>query len=113
MIKTKIDGVTVQAALLIDDVFVDPVLSANFDSTPNTDRPAKDEIWWDRPFIITDHSNEPKWLETFPSGCRYMVRCLDGGAWDRSTMWGAFGKLTEAIACAKAGPSWRRKEEGK
>jgi hypothetical protein len=40
------------------------------------------------------------WYESFPSGTRYEVRCLDGGAWDRSTWWGAFATLDEAIVCA-------------
>lgn len=106
--KTKIDGVTVQAALEIDGIFIDPVLGVNFYATRNEDRPSKDQIWWNRPFIQTYHCADPKFLEHFPSGCRYDVRCLDGGAWDRPTCWGMFGKLTEAIACAKAGPSWRR-----
>ena len=25
------------------------------------------------------------WMEFWPTGTRYDVRCLDGGAWDRST----------------------------
>ncbi len=41
------------------------------------------------------------WFESWPSGVRYDVRCLDGGAWDRSTWWGSFATLDEAIACAK------------
>lgn len=41
------------------------------------------------------------WFEAWPSGVRYDVRCLDGGAWDRSTGWGMFATLEQAIACAK------------
>jgi hypothetical protein len=40
------------------------------------------------------------WHEKFPSGTRYEVRCLDGGAWDRSTWWGAFATLDKALECA-------------
>lgn len=42
-----------------------------------------------------------RWFESFPSGTRYEVRCLDGGAWDRSTGWGMFPTLEQAITCAK------------
>ena len=48
------------------------------------------------------------WLKHFPSGVRYDVRCLDGGAWDRPTGWGMVGTLEEAIHIAKNGPSWQR-----
>lgn len=41
------------------------------------------------------------WFENFPTGDRYEVRCLDGGAWDRSTNWGFFGSLEEAEEKAK------------
>jgi predicted RNA-binding Zn-ribbon protein involved in translation (DUF1610 family) len=46
------------------------------------------------------------WLKHFPSGVRYDVRCLDGGAWDRPTGWGMVGTLEKAIHIAKNGPSW-------
>ena len=48
------------------------------------------------------------WFETWPSGTRYEVRCLDGGAWDRSTHWGMVATLEEAIEKCAAGPVWRR-----
>lgn len=41
------------------------------------------------------------WLKSFPSGTRYMVRCLDGGAWDRSTNKGSYPTLDEALQIAK------------
>ncbi|MDD2782108.1 hypothetical protein [Sulfuricurvum sp.] len=41
------------------------------------------------------------WFESFPSGTRYMVRCLDGGAWDRSTNKGSYPTLEEALKVAK------------
>lgn len=41
------------------------------------------------------------WLETFPTGVRYEVRCLNGGAWDRSTLWGVVGSLDEAMEIIK------------
>jgi hypothetical protein len=44
---------------------------------------------------------EARWFEAWPTGTRYDVCCLDGGAWDRSTTWGQFATLDEAIVCAK------------
>lgn len=44
----------------------------------------------------------------FESGQRFMVHCRDGGAWDRPTMWGAFGDLAAALECVRLGPEWRR-----
>lgn len=43
------------------------------------------------------------WFKSWPTGTRYEVRCLDGGAWDRSTCWGMFGSLEEALKIAKNG----------
>lgn len=55
---------------------VDPQLPPDFDDTPNEDRsPEQIDEWWDRPYAIRH-----------PDG--YSVRCLDGGAWDRSTSYG-------------------------
>lgn len=39
------------------------------------------------------------WFKAWPEGKRYEVRCLDGGAWDRSTGWGMFATLAEALGC--------------
>ncbi len=49
-----------------------------------------------------------QWLERYPSGTACEVRCLDGGAWDRSTWWGDADNLEDALLIAKAGPSWRK-----
>lgn len=38
---------------------------------------------------------------SYPTGIRYEVRCLDGGAWDRSTNHGFFPTLELAINHAK------------
>ncbi|WP_370602028.1 hypothetical protein [Pseudomonas nitroreducens] len=48
------------------------------------------------------------WFKAWPSGTRYEVRCLDGGAWDRSTSWGMVASLEEAVGMCEAGPVWRR-----
>lgn len=37
------------------------------------------------------------WFKAYPTGIRYEVRCLTGGAWDRSSSLGMFGSLEEAI----------------
>jgi hypothetical protein len=93
---------------VLADVPVDPELPPDFDSTPNDARPAGHAVWWDRPYIVTNtlgdghtEGTRAAWLAVWPSGTRYDVRCLDGGAWDRSTSWGSFATLDEAIARAR------------
>ncbi|SPA23750.1 conserved hypothetical protein [Cupriavidus taiwanensis] len=64
---------------------VDPVLPENFDQTPNDDRSAAElDEWWDRPYAMTRENGH------------FEVRCLDGGAWDRSTFYGIASDLDEA-----------------
>lgn len=64
---------------------LDPVLPAGFDDTQNEDRSdAEIERWWMRPFAITR------------SDGLYEVRCLDGGAWDRSTWYGIAKDMDDA-----------------
>ncbi|RCV86886.1 hypothetical protein [Billgrantia montanilacus] len=46
--------------------------------------------------------------QRYPSGTAYEVRCLDGGAWDRSTWWGDADNLEAALEIAKTGPCWRQ-----
>ena len=41
------------------------------------------------------------WFKTWYTGFRYDVRCLDGGAWDRSTCHGMFATFEEALSVAK------------
>jgi len=41
------------------------------------------------------------WIINYPDGKQYAVRCLDGGAWDRSSWKGTFPSLDEAILKAK------------
>ncbi|KRW83665.1 hypothetical protein [Marinobacter sp. P4B1] len=45
--------------------------------------------------------NAKRWQEAWPEGVRYNLRCLDGGAWDRSTNYGFFPSLEAAVAAAK------------
>lgn len=64
---------------------VDPPLRRGFDSTPNEHRSKRElDRWWDRPYALT-----------CPDG-RFEVRCLDGGAWDRSTWYGVADTLADA-----------------
>lgn len=118
---------------LVDGVPVNPRLPEDFNSTPNEDRPASHRKYWDVPYITTTSAEDweridtaatdeyaeqrrqrwadegrAKWFEAWPGGTRYDVHCLDGGAWDRATSWGCFATVAEAVACSKAGPSWRR-----
>lgn len=111
---------------------IDPELPPGFDDTPNDQRPDSHQVWWHRPYIVTDRLEpetfgqyqerlaalgyEPDytpeqwrelqqqrradWLAAWPSGVRYCVRCLDGGAWDRSTNYGMFASLSDAVSRA-------------
>jgi hypothetical protein len=73
-----------------DELRVDPALPPNFDNTPNEQRSDKElRTWWDRPFALT-----------LPDG-NFEVRCLDGGAWDRSTWYGVAPDLASAKALAR------------
>lgn len=118
----------------VEGVLIDPILPRNFDSTPNEKRPDSQTKWWGFPFIVTmtveewdamyakrsdEHAEagrkhweeaRPKWMEAWPTGTRYETRCLDGGAWDRSTSWGMFPTVEAAVECAKTGPRWRSKQ---
>lgn len=80
-----------------NDVLINPKLPAKFFFTTNEDRPKSHQKYWNLPFIIVNDSN-------------YQVFCLDGGAWDRPTMWGYYKTLDEALNCAKTGPAWRKKK---
>lgn len=69
----------------------------------------------DPKFAATDieaevHERRNSWQQACPTGIKYEVCCLDGGAWDRPTFWGNFGTLEDALDCAKNGPVWRRKK---
>lgn len=89
------------------NVPINPQLPDDFDCTDNRSRPGSHLKWWNRPYIETETWKEghscprEKWFTSWPSGTRYDVRCLDGGAWDRPTCWGMFGTLEEALACAR------------
>jgi len=71
------------------DLPIDPRLPKEFDSTPNDERSGQEIAkWWDRPFALSR-----------PDGS-FEVRCLDGGAWDRSTWYGTAKDIHEAAELA-------------
>lgn len=114
----------IAAERFINGVPINPRLPERFDATPNEDRPASHLKFWHRPYIVTDtvealdaiyagrtdpYAEEARqhwidgrkqWLAAWPTGTRYTVRCLDGGAWDRSTNWGCFSTLEAALVVA-------------
>lgn len=52
-------------------------------------------------FEKSQAESKQSWFDTFPTGVRYEVRCLNGGAWDRSTLWGMVGSLEKAMEIIK------------
>ncbi|MDQ0304924.1 hypothetical protein [Ancylobacter polymorphus] len=70
---------------------LDPKLPKAFDSTANDARSkAQLDEWWDHPYAIT------------ASDGRIEVRCLNGGAWDRSTRLGIADDYDATCALAEA-----------
>lgn len=70
---------------------VDPVLRPLFDDTPNEQRSqAELDRWWNRPFVVSQQDGS------------FDVRCLDGGAWDRSTWYGSVQTLEAADEMASS-----------
>ncbi|MEX4009840.1 hypothetical protein [Neoaquamicrobium sediminum] len=80
---------------------LDPDLPKSFDATPNEERTkAQLDTWWDRPYGITRDDG------------RIVVRCLNGGAWDRSTNLGIADNYEAACALAEAKQAeWLRMRE--
>jgi hypothetical protein len=70
---------------------LDPKLPKTFDATPNDSR-SKTQLdqWWDRPYGVTLLDG------------RIEVRCLNGGAWDRSTRLGVADNYDAACALAES-----------
>ena len=104
----KINGRQYQAKNFVDGILINPLLPEDFDNTPNDER-SKDEIamWYKRPYITTQENffengspSYDSFLKAWPENIRYNVRCLDGGAWDRSTNKGSFATLDEAVSMA-------------
>ncbi|MGW8422866.1 hypothetical protein [Comamonas sp. HJ-2] len=77
------------AADCVQGILIDPQLPADFDSTPNDDRPPEQMAMWGMPYIVSNGAG------------RYDVRCLDGGAWDRSTWKGQAATIEAAVELAR------------
>lgn len=83
-----------------NEIPVDPKLPKDFDSTPNENR-SKDELdrWWDHPYCVTVDKG-------------FDVRCLNGGAWDRSSWLGRASTYRDACELAeKKQAEWVKKRE--
>ena len=92
------DKSTFEAADLVDGIPIDPVLPPDFDDTPNERRPKSHQKWWRQPYVMTELGTS----ERRGAGAGVVtVRCLDGGGWDRSTWWGDFDTIAEAVEFAK------------
>ncbi|POD71178.1 hypothetical protein BKM17_23070 [Pseudomonas syringae group genomosp. 3] len=117
---------------------LNPFLREDFSRTSNDHRePLEIEDWWDRPYLESctwqeseahlrkfqqSRENVPSpeqaeaevekhkasFFSSNPTGIEYTVNCLDGGAWDRPSIWGVFPTLDEAISCCERGPAWRQ-----
>ncbi|CAN7385602.1 hypothetical protein [Variovorax sp. LjRoot178] len=83
------------------DLPIDPRLPRGFDFTPNDERSAQELAeWWDRPFALSR-----------PDG-GFEVRCLDGGAWDRSTWYGSAKDIDDAREiAARMLARWKKHRE--
>lgn len=123
----------------VDGILINPELPENFDDEDIDTRDHDEFIEWsDKPFILKTTWDEEKtrieefdafwekedpnhgfkrdwdkqkrdWFREYPSGTMYQVRCLDGGAWDRSSNWGTTDNIEDAVDIAKNGPLRRRK----
>jgi hypothetical protein len=62
------------------------------------DEPGRSRAEWE----ADKAAHRQNWWVWFPTGIRYEVRCLDGGAWDRAISHGVFATLDEALACCQA-----------
>lgn len=124
-----VNGKQFKAVDCVDGVLIDPKLPKDFDCTANDYRPATHNKFLNLPYIVTysdadfdpaSHTDEyadlrrktwaesgrAEWFKAWPSGIRYDVRCLDGGAWDRSTNWGGYATLEEALKVATTRKPW-------
>lgn len=63
---------------------------------------ALDDIETEEKFNQRLAKYKESWFEAFPSGIRYEARCLDGGAWDRSSSKGMFSTLDLAVSACLA-----------
>ncbi len=106
----------IDAFLAWDGIPVNPELPEGWDDTSHEDRPNCHFKLWGRAYITTQKFfpaiDSDTWFDHWPNGTRYDVRCLDGGAWDRSTNRGSFACLSEAIDRAESININREYEQG-
>lgn len=95
-----------QAEGEINGILINPKEPPKFWNTANEARPKSHLKFNGLPYIKSELSDSPEAVE----GKIYHVQCLDGGAWDRPTVWGFFYTLQGAEECAKNGPKWRREK---
>lgn len=75
----------------VEAIPLDPVLPRYFDSTPNEERSTQQlDKFWRKPFILSRDDG------------KFEARCLDGGAWDRSTCYGIADTVEAARQLAAA-----------
>lgn len=60
-----------------------------------------DEMITKEDYLKGIEDRKKSWAENWSTGFRYNVRCLDGGAWDRSSNHGFFASFDEAMEAAK------------
>lgn len=91
----EIDNTEYHAQDYVNGIFINPVLPENFWTEPLENRTVEHmKHWEDMPFILIEDGF-------------YKIYALDGGAWDRPSLWGGFNTIEEAIACCTNGPVWR------
>lgn len=75
---------------MTNQIPINPNLPKEFDNTPNDAR-STDELdrWWDHPYCVTTDNGQ------------FDVRCLHGGAWDRSSWLGRVSTYAEACVLAE------------
>lgn len=78
-------------------IAINPVLPERFDDTPNDMRDDRARAWWGVPYVVTYRDTSPAFVRAWGGPVRYDVRCLDGGAWDRSTVLGSYGNKGIAV----------------
>lgn len=62
---------------------------------------ADEQIGTKEQYLKRLEAEKSNWLNAWHTGFRYNLRCLDGGAWDRSTNHGFYPTLEEAVTAAK------------
>lgn len=73
----------------------------HFDRLFNDKNFRNESIESKKEFLKRNEESIRNWFLVYPLGFRYTVRCLEGGAWDRSSWKGDFSDFTEALEFAK------------